>query len=303
MPRPRTIGGALPGQACRCNEASQPALIGIKLHRHTFSTSLSIMTMTTTKDVASRRNNNFVAESDYKAAVAAMEARFDSFQIRPTVEHPQVAQALITAAKPSLQANLARVVQVISDEAYHVYKHQMSSEQEEDSKENETANKNDASDAIDYRFDESELIDQSTLEKVQVLREQVREQSASITALRESLMERSVRLADRQLQLWTQQYPDKSEEFKSETTDNASQQQVVQDMAATVRTLLETLRRTKSRVPKALSSLQEPTLAIQQNQKTDASGILQPKVSDTAMMLESALENEPVNIAYSELVR
>ncbi|GKY91034.1 hypothetical protein MPSEU_000076200 [Mayamaea pseudoterrestris] len=262
-----------------------------------------------TSSVPSKRNNNFVAESDYLAALAAIDARFDTTRIRPVVEDPRVAWALINAAKQSLPANLARVVQVVSDEAYHVYKHQMSGGNK--SRENSIDKELPATDAAashDFRFDESELIDPDTLTKVQALRKQVREQSAAVTVLRASVLDRSVRLAERQVHLWQQQYPvdtsSNDDESKSEhvgDADTAVYHEAVQEMASNLQTMLVALEETMAHVPKSIASLQETTLAIQQNQKLDAKGALQPKA--TNVQEATNIDTDPESMFLNGLVR
>ena len=249
-----------------------------------------------------KRYNNLVAESDYTAAIAAVRARLDSTRVRPdVVSEPDVALALIDAAKHSLVEHVERVTHVVSDEAYHVFKTQLSGRDEDfflDSEESDAILEASLPGATltDYRFDESELVDQASLEKVQAMRAQMREQAKSISSLQESVLQRSAALVDRQVQLWNKQFPETTPNLNQENetpnnnNNNNQHRAVVQEMVVSLQDMLLNLRQTDLQASKSRISLEETIQAIQQNQSVDA-GFLKADISKPVNMDTTTMQD------------
>jgi hypothetical protein len=168
---------------------------------------------TLTMDVPSAFNNNLVAESDLEAACRVL---------RQEALSPALAEALI--------AHVKRIVQPISDEAFHLYKYQIRKEEEEILEKENTNNnlqqhstKQGKSDAVvthgveddtshalqldtaddddDMLEDPEILIDTEAQERVKALRQQVREQATRLSTAREAVLERAANLAQKQVEL------------------------------------------------------------------------------------------------------
>ena len=121
--------------------------------------------------LASQRHNNLVAESDYQAALAAID---NYFSCEAALE-----EAWETDWKASLKEHLARIVQPLADEAHDTFLfQQLHPNNDEHQSHEDTTN----------TIDPSLLLDPVVQHKVQQLRHQVRTQAQQVQDLRTDVL-------------------------------------------------------------------------------------------------------------------
>jgi len=198
-------------------------------------------------EVAAARNNNLVAESDLIAAVQAVRDRIASTK-GSSVE----LQHLLQECEHSLVQNIQRVVQPVTDEAFHMYVYQQK-QQEEETKTPD--------DSIDDDIDPEELVDQEAWKRVQELRSQVREKATSVQVLRDEICNQAVDLAQRQVKLMSTETTSMNEEMMN-VSDNAAREKL-QEMEHSLKIMQTALQQTQDGLPDKLSSLQDTIAAIE----------------------------------------
>jgi hypothetical protein len=298
-------------------------------------------------EVPSARNNNLVAESDLSVAAAAIHNYFEQRQQHLTTNEEQQQennnnssnneppkkqllirqqQQLYQDCDRSLTDHLERLVQPVSDEAFHAYLARYkddwiaSVEEELLVQQQQLTQTTPSVDAPDDDDDDEALMDHNALLRVQELRQQVREQAAAIVTLRNATLERSVALAERQLQLLWQKNTVKSS--SSCTTDQDGNLALredyrteVQQMKEAVESMHTVLQETGTQLPTKLrrfhTTLHEIEQALQQQQTRPLSQIEkaiyhreQPQYTTTSSNddYDLAREGEPVEQLLANLL-
>jgi hypothetical protein len=233
--------------------------------------------------IPSSRNNNLVAESDYHAAVAALRDKLDT---KVSANSDPVFRKLLSDCSNSLTVKIQKIVQPVSDEAFHVYLTRYKDDRLSCPSENEyiASGKEEQTEdatalsATSVEFDEEELIDQVAVARVQELRQQVREQASTVLKLRAETLRRAVSLTERQVHLWENQARSLKKTKSSEGlegSDAASlleqHKAAVQDTKQSLYSLHQSIQDTGSILPNKLQSFQatlrdiESSLNKQQN--------------------------------------
>ena len=184
-----------------------------------FSTAVTGET-TTIPGIPSARNNNLVAESDYYAAIAALQKKIKEKQssafvndddlTRTNSSNLQNQQQLYTDLSNSLCKQIQKIVQPISDEAFHAYLSQYNDSYitRLPAKEN-TGILSGSQDDVgisssskvaleEVSFSDEELRDHVAMKRVQELRQQVREKVHGLQELRQSTLQRAISITERQ---------------------------------------------------------------------------------------------------------
>ena len=170
--------------------------------------------------IPSARNNNLVAESDYYAAIAALQKKIKEKQsstfvndddlTRTNSSNLQNQQQLYTDLSNSLCKQIQKIVQPISDEAFHAYLSQYNDSYitRLPAKEN-TGILSGSQDDVgisssskvaleEVSFSDEELRDHVAMKRVQELRQQVREKVHGLQELRQSTLQRAISITERQ---------------------------------------------------------------------------------------------------------
>jgi len=163
--------------------------------------------------------NDIVAQSDYEAALAAIESTFDNFQVsshrgheneNENMDHSSLDQELIEeiyrAAKTSLLNNMKRAVRPINDNHYNDYVDQYHISLEEESVNDDNGNDNNfvSSDQDpnprneerddgeeEEEIDNEELVDMKAWKDAQELRTRIRTMSNTVQSVRERVLKRT----------------------------------------------------------------------------------------------------------------
>ncbi len=181
------------------------------------------------------RNNNYVAISDYRAALSGIENRFhqiqEGFKTRDACEenlnghelvnsdtnnNGEVYGTLLETTKESLQKHLERIVRPMDNEEYNAMLRIESDYSNDDAADNDAnsdlddddydldhqdndENKLDTKDA----FDPDELLDQDAVLRVTKLREEIRLASEQLALYRDSVTIKALQLAEQQIRRTT----------------------------------------------------------------------------------------------------
>ena len=149
--------------------------------------------------------NNIVPQSDYDAAVAAIESTFDNFQssarrnenenIDESLDQ-QLIKNFYEAAKISLLNNVKRIVRPVHDDDYNDYVDQyhmmfaVESEDDLDDDDDDDVNsvQNESDEDEEEEIDEEELLDLKAWKDAQELRKRIRTMSSSVKSVRERVL-------------------------------------------------------------------------------------------------------------------
>jgi hypothetical protein len=140
--------------------------------------------------------NNIIAQSDYQAALKALETTFQDID-----ETDPIARDLFQAAHASLVSNLSRMVQPVEDsvyhasiDPYHVVEEDESDQEEEeevvDQQDEEIDEQDEEIDEQDEEIDEEDLLDTKALKEAQQLRSQVRNLSQRVQQIRDRVLQK-----------------------------------------------------------------------------------------------------------------
>ena len=149
--------------------------------------------------------NNIVAQSDYDAALAAIESTFDNFQLShqshedENLDHnvdQELIEEVYQAAKRSLLNNVKRVVRPIDDndfsdfvDQYHYILEEESDNDDIDmSKGQGLTPENEESDEEEEEIDHEELFDMKAWNDAQELRTRIRTMSNTVQSVRERVL-------------------------------------------------------------------------------------------------------------------
>jgi hypothetical protein len=148
--------------------------------------------------------NDVVAQSDYEAALAAIESTFDKFQVshrrheNENLDHAldqELIEEIYRAAKTSLLDNVKRAVRPINDNDYNDYVEQyhiiLEEESENDNNDVDLNPKNEESDGEEEEIDNEELIDLKAWKDAQELRTRIRTMSNTVQGVRERVLKRT----------------------------------------------------------------------------------------------------------------
>jgi hypothetical protein len=231
--------------------------------------------------IPSARNNNLVAESDYQAAITALREKLNA----SSASDP-VLRRLLTDCSNSLERNIQKIVQPVSDEAYHVYLSRYKDNipnfpTSEGVDASETTMTNVVEDMEDDCFEEEDLLDQVAVARVQELRQQVRDQAARMVQLRNDTLRRAVALTERQVKLWEKQHatPTSFHDNDAVTALLEQNKAALEDMTLSFSNLHQTLQETGSVLPSQLqlfqSTLQDIEYSLKNQQQNQPSQIEQ----------------------------
>lgn len=211
---------------------------------------------------SSARNNTLVAESDLQAALQSLREQDLSATSNDTL------LLLRQECSVSLQRHLQRVVQPVSDEAFHVYVRDCIGVDDDDAG-NDSDEEQTSMDMIndDYDFDEEDLLDVEYLQKVQALRQQVRERAQQVQTLQSSVVEQSVQLATRQVNLLVTDRPQTQSVDEDKIVAVFSNESLLSQMDDSLQTMTTALNAASTQVPSKLQSLQETLTVIQKQQQ------------------------------------
>jgi hypothetical protein len=204
--------------------------------------------------IPSGRNNTLVAESDLQAAYAALDERLLSIKNNK--------DPLLQECVASLQKNLDRIVQPISDEAFHVYVKRNNND-DDGMDETTTAPAARAVDD-DEEYDEEDLLDPEALQRVKELREAARAQAASVQAVRRQVLDQAVELAQRQVRHWLGKQQAAETQDATTVVDETTAQRV-REMQASLVHLRAALERQTKELPRHLSGLQETVAVVEES--------------------------------------
>jgi hypothetical protein len=164
--------------------------------------------------IPSARNNNLVSESDYYAAITALQQKIKEKGPSTVINNHDssliIQQQLYNDCSNSLCEQIQKIVQPISDEAFHTYLSQYNDNYSACIPPNKyTTRSNDASSSScdnpaivpvdDVTFTEDELRDHVAMKRVQELRQQVRDKVQRLLQLRQSTIQRAISITERQV--------------------------------------------------------------------------------------------------------
>jgi len=196
--------------------------------KHDDENEYSISSTSSTTSVVDHRSNTLVAESDLHALLEAMDERMEELltKVSSSTNNPldpaaERQREYLLQCRDSLRQNIGRIVEPISDEAFHMYRVQASKNNNESSlpiinasihangndekvesvvEHDEKEEENDDDDD-DYEWDEEDLLDPQALQRVRELRQEARTQAAHVQAIRNEVVQKALDLAERQVQL------------------------------------------------------------------------------------------------------
>jgi len=264
--------------------------------------------------------NNIAAQSDYEAALAAIESTFDNFRLsQQSYENesldPEVIEEIYKTAKISLMNNVKRVVHPIHDDDYNDYVgqyHFVSDDEESDSDENESPTTEEIEEEeVEEEIDMEELIDGKAWKDAQKLRARIRDMSKKVQTVREEVLQCvdngilssiSEHIVDKPVQIV---FEDDDGNEASENKENSTQAKNSNlALQNSLRDLTKVLQDPKwKRLPNRIQSLQDTIETVEKEtsedrvmSKTEIAILSQPKSaideSRRKMLLEDETENE-----------
>jgi hypothetical protein len=259
-------------------------------------------------EVAAARNNNLVAESDLDAALHAVDRHLHN--------HGRVGKGTLDettrlALQASLHAHIQRIVQPVTDEAFHLYVHRNTLAVDQDTTTTVTGTTDTTCSTatgttIDtttrtiprhdpYGFAESELLDVEALERVQALRTQVRDEAARIHALQTSVLERAAQLASRQTQL-QHCVPLAVSNHAFADTNQDERVDKIRVMQQALTTMQQALQQTQQALPTHHTSLQTTITAIELDMdKQNRHGLSQTELAITQREKDTDMDSAAVH--------
>lgn len=146
--------------------------------------------------------NNIVAQSDYEAALAAIESTFESFLVsQPRQENDsnldqELINEIYKTAKTSLLNNVKRIVRPIDDNDYNDYvdQYHVVLDEESDNEDNNVQESNveeTEEEEEEEEIDLEELVDMKAWKDAQKLRTRIRTMSKTVQDVRERVLKRT----------------------------------------------------------------------------------------------------------------
>ena len=238
---------------------------------------------TTTSSISSGRNNTLVAESDLQAAMQGLEERlkrslskYDDGDAVPSDN--QNTRRLLQECGNSLKRNIERIVQPVTDEAFHVFVKRNDDNDEDDGTKTEDAGDSyETTNEEEEEYDEEDLLDPEAVQRVKELRQKIRAQAASVQKVRQEVLEQAVTIGQRQVHLWLGKYGDSSKaqaEIEVAALDTTRSRKQVDEMHESVANMVTALHEIGKEIPDKLSSLQETVAAIEKSLSRKEEGTL-----------------------------
>ena len=238
---------------------------------------------TTTSSISSGRNNTLVAESDLQAAMQGLEERlkrsiskYDDGDAVPSDN--QNTRRLLQECGNSLKRNIERIVQPVTDEAFHVYvKRNDDNDKDDGTKTEDAGDSYETTNEEEEEYDEEDLLDPEAVQRVKELRQKIRAQAASVQKVRQEVLEQAVTIGQRQVHLWLGKYGDSSKaqaEIEVAALDTTRSRKQVDEMHESVANMVTALHEIGKEIPDKLSSLQETVAAIEKSLSRKEEGTL-----------------------------
>ena len=234
---------------------------------------MSPMTMTTTTmNDENKPRNNLVAESDLQGALKAIEISFQELKNKALEQETDengtaVLSILLKRAQESLVSHVQRLVEPVSDAAYHEHLQRNIVEDDSDDSEQES---DDDEPISDDEFEEEELLDREVLQRARVLRQQVREASERASKLRSSVTDRAVSVAQREAALLVgptnkpmKPYDAAAMARRLEQPFSGEKSEKLMEMEESLKSLTLSLQEMDGKVPDTMETLQETIDTIQ----------------------------------------
>jgi hypothetical protein len=250
------------------------------------------MMQSDTTTIPAARNNNLVAESDLTSALQALEQRFeakiaaaaaassacdaasDDYDTAILANQQKLQlQQLLKDCQNSLSTNIQRIVQPVSDEAFHTYVYQTASNNTNDENADENTKEASLTKKVstkqeDPEWEEDDLMDPLALERVQELRRQVRTEAAKVQTQQQAVLAKAVAVAERQVQLLVRTNRNKNKKNEGNTNQSANEvppESVakIQEMQTCLSGMMTALQQTEQDLPDKLTSLQDTVATIE----------------------------------------
>jgi hypothetical protein len=251
------------------------------------------MMQSDTTTIPAARNNNLVAESDLTSALQALEQRFEAKIAAATAAADSACdgasddydtailanqqklqlQQLLKDCQNSLSTNIQRIVQPVSDEAFHTYVYQTASNNNNDENADENTKEASLTKKVstkqeDPEWEEDDLMDPLALERVQELRRQVRTEAAKVQTQQQAVLAKAVAVAERQVQLLVRTNRNKNKKNEGNTNQSANEvppESVakIQEMQTCLSGMMTALQQTEQDLPDKLTSLQDTVATIE----------------------------------------
>lgn len=204
------------------------------------------------------RNNTLVAESDLAMAIEAINERL-SLALKSHQDENQC--QILRECASSLRSNINRLVQPLTDEAFHTF---VSSSYND---------KAPGASVFEKVYEENEIVDEEALKKVQELRRTAREHASQIHSLRQSVLQDAVELAEQQVnQLVSNSSQEAQRVVKLDTNSGEAVEKAtsrLEEMTTTMMQLQTALEKASKELPQELSSLSETVQAVEEKMASE----------------------------------
>jgi len=229
--------------------------------------------------------NNLVAESDLQACLKGIQSCLQDPKYASTEQSDengsQVLTTLLVKAQESLFNRVERLVEPISDEAYH--QHLQINIVKDDEEEEDTSDEESEEEALsDDEYHEDELVDQKILQRARVLRQQVREASERVGKLRHSVTGRAVSVAQREAALLVGPPTNPGKPYRAEEVAQRFEQpfmgtksEKLVEMEESLKNLSTFLQEMDDKVPDTMETFQETIDTIQTAMEQDPQSLSQ----------------------------
>lgn len=220
--------------------------------------------------------NNLVAESDLQACLKSMKSSLED----PKWQHQndENGATLLQSAHVSLTSHVTRLVEPLSDEAYHQHVKRNIVQDDDDDESVDQVSDEEEDVISDVEFEEEELVDQEVLQRARALRQQVREASERVGKLRASVTERAVSVAQREATLLVGPPRVALEPFDAQATAQRLQSysgeksDKLVEMEESLKNLTTSLEEMQDKVPDTMETLQETIDTIQMHMAMEEEG-------------------------------
>ena len=249
--------------------------------------------------IPSARNNNLVAESDYVAAMTALQQKIKATTPPPSkFEHSDdddnraVIQLLFSDCSNSLCHQIQKIVQPISDEAFHTYVSRYNDQSTATTGNDASCERDTARTAVeDLPFSDDELMDHVAVKRVRELRQQVRDQAQRLQQVRQSTLQRAIAITERQVAVLLLR---SSSSSSNHADDSNSDGQVT----ITTEKLLEHHQSALLQMKESFLNLYE---SIQSNNSSVLPVQLKNEYQNTIQVIEQGLTHQPLSSSNHHL--
>lgn len=236
--------------------------------------------------IPSARNNNLVAESDYYAAMAALQQKIKAPP--STFEHyddHNLAIQLYSDCSNSLCNQIQKIVQPISDEAFHTYLSRFNDKYTAAPPSTDhDAGRSDTRTAVaDVQFTDDELMDHVAMKRVRELRQQVRDQAQRLQQVRQSTLQRAISITERQVEVLL---------LRSSSSNHQDDSNSDGQVTITTEKLLEHHQSALLQMKESFLNLYE---SIQSNNNSVLPTQLKNEYQNTIQVIEQGLMHQPLS--------